>query len=107
MSLRIYPVILEMVRDVRRLLPSIERHDADLAKQLKRAATSVPLNTAEGMCSRGKNRTARYHTAMGSAREVLACFEVAEAMGYVDEVDEAFVARMNHIIGTFVRLVRP
>ena len=83
MSLRIYPIILEMVRDVRRRLPAIEQHDRDLARQLRRATTGVPLNTSEGMHSRGRNRTARYHTVLGSTREVLSCFEVAEALGYI------------------------
>jgi four helix bundle protein len=41
--------------------------------------TSIPLNVAEGSYSQGRNRRARYYTALGSARETLACFEVAEA----------------------------
>ena len=56
MTLRIYAVSLEMIRDVARLAPAIERHDGDLGRQLRRAATSVPLNLSEGMYSRGKNR---------------------------------------------------
>ncbi len=105
--LRIYSVMLEMLRDVRLLIPGVQQHDADLARQLRRAASSVVLNCAEGMYSQGRNQKARFHTSMGSAREVLACFEVAEALGYIDPVGEAFVARMNRIIGTLHRLVRP
>ena len=32
---------------------------------------------------------ARYHTALGSLREVLACFEVGAALGYLPEVEPA------------------
>ena len=38
----------------------------------------IALNLAEGMYSRGNNRQARYHNALGSARETLAGLEVAE-----------------------------
>lgn len=105
--LDIYPITLEMVRDAAQVAAGLERHDSDLARQLRRAAASVPLNVAEGMYSRGKLRAARYHTALGSARETLACLEVAEAMGYLTKVNDDVTARMNRVIATLVRLVRP
>ena len=73
--LRIYPVLLELVRFVGPLVRELERRDPDLARQCRRALSSAPLNVAEGSYSRGRNRAARYHTALGSLREVLACFE--------------------------------
>src|SRR5687767_3771256 len=85
--LRIYPVILEVVAALRSALVQIERRDSDLARQLRRAGASMALNTAEGAYNRGKNRPARYHTALGSARESLACLEVAAAFGYVEPPD--------------------
>lgn len=57
------------------------------------------------MYSRGRNRSARYHSALGSARETLACLEVAHALGYIPTLDPALVAKLNRIIGTLVRLV--
>ena len=103
--LRIYSVLLDLVHSVRPLVKELERRDPDLAKQCKRALTSAPLNVAEGCYSRGQNRAARYHTALGSLREVLACFEVSAALGYFPEVDPALRARFDHILGTLVRLV--
>src|SRR4051812_29308221 len=85
--LRIYPVTLEVLRQLRPLVRRIELRDKDLARQLRRCSVSVALNVAEGMHSRGGNRTARYHTALGSAQETLACLEAAEACGYVAAVD--------------------
>ena len=81
--LRIYPVILEVLRELRALIAQIERRDSDLTRQLRRCAASIALNVGEGMYSRGKIRGARYHTALGSAREALSCLEVACALGYV------------------------
>jgi len=103
--LRIYPVLLELVREVRPLILELERRDADLARQCRRALASAPLNVAEGSYSRGKNRTARYHTALGSLREAQACFEVAAALGYLPEIEPALVGRFDHVLGTLVRLV--
>jgi four helix bundle protein len=102
--LRIYPVLLDLVRWLVPLLKQLERHDADLARQCRRALASAPLNVAEGMYNRGKNRPARYHTALGSLREALACFEVAAALGYLPEVDAALRGRFDHVLGTLVRL---
>ena len=103
--LRIYPVIIEMLTELRPLIARIQRHDSDLTRQLRRCCASVALNTGEGMFSRGKNRSVRYHTALGSPREVLSCLEVAQALGYIAALDDALVARLNRIIGTLVRLV--
>ena len=75
--LRIYQVVLEVLKQLQPALHRIELRDRDLARQLRRCSSSVALNLAEGMYSRGKNRAARYHNALGSARETLACLEVA------------------------------
>jgi four helix bundle protein len=103
--LRIYPVLLQLVRAVRPLVHELERRDPDLARQCRRALASAPLNVAEGSYNRGKNRPARYHTALGSLREALACLEVAAALGYLPDVDPELRARFDHVLGTLVRLV--
>ena len=71
--------LLELVRTVGPLV-RLGRHDADPRQAMPKALSSAPLNVAEGMYNRGKNRPARYHTALGSLRETLACFEVAAAL---------------------------
>ena len=103
--LRIYRVALEMITGVARVAEQIERRDGDLARQLRRAAASVALNTAEGMGSTGGHKRQRYQTALGSAREVMACIDVAKAMGYVERIDEATLDRADHVIATLARLV--
>jgi four helix bundle protein len=103
--LRIYFVLLALVRTLAPFGRELERHDPDLARQFRRALASAPLNVAEGCYNRGKNRVARYHTALGSLREVLACLEVAEALGYVQGVDPELRRRFDHVLGTLVRLI--
>ena len=103
--LRIYPVIIEVVAALKPVVGEIERRDGDLARQMRRAMCSVALNVAEGTGSGGKNRQARYHTALGSMQETIACTEVGCALGYVEEIDGALADRMQRIVATLVRLV--
>ena len=55
------------------------------------------------MYSRGRNRAARYHSALGSAREALACLEVAVVCGYVQQ-DPSLHDQLDRIVGTLVKL---
>ncbi len=103
--LKIYAVVLELLAELKPVLAQVARADTDLARQLRRASASVALNLAEGMYSRGKLRAARYHTALGSARETLACVEVAAALGYVRAVPPGVGAKLNRVVGTLVKLV--
>jgi four helix bundle protein len=66
----------------------------------------VPLNIREGSGSFAGHRKQRYHTALGSAGEVLACYDTAEAMGYVEPVASEARRRVDHVIGTLVNVLR-
>jgi four helix bundle protein len=103
--LHIYPIVLGVLRELQPVLRRIEGRDRDLARQLRRCSSLVALNLAEGMYSRGQNRNARYHSALGSARETLACLEVAEVCGYLGSTAHLHQP-LNRIIGTLVKLVR-
>ena len=104
---RIYSVSLEVVRQVVGLARQVERQDRDLARQMRRAAMSVSLNLSEGSYSRGGNRTARFHDAMGSAKETVACLEVAVAAEYLS-VEQVAVTldQLDRVVATAWRLVR-
>jgi four helix bundle protein len=96
--------MLEAITTMRPLLSRIERHDTDLGRQLRRAASSVVLNLAEGSGSFGRVRTQRYRTALGSARETLACLRTGEAFGYIDALPGVLLQTLNRVIGTLVRV---
>ena len=76
-----YEVSVQLVQSIRPLMPVIEQADRDLADQLRRAASSVVLNLAEGQRSAKGNRQKHYSIAHGSANEVKAALELACAWG--------------------------
>jgi four helix bundle protein len=106
MALRIYGVTIGLLRDLRPVMDRIGAKDANLGDQIRRAATSVPLNLHEGAYSQGRNERARWHTALGSAAEVRACLDVAEALGYVEKVDDRLRDTLDQVIATLHRLTR-
>ena len=103
MTLKIYPFILETLAMLAPVMQAIGRHDVDLARQMRRAAASVALNTAEACGSDGGHRRERFRTARGSARETRACLDVAQALGYVVN-DAALLDRLERISATLYRL---
>ena len=102
--LRINPVVLEVLKQQQPTLRQIERRHRDLARQLRRCSCSVALNLAEGMYSRGRNRGARYHNALGSARETLACLEVATVCGFVPQ-DVALHDQLDRVVAALAKLI--
>ena len=104
--LEIYSVIREVLRELRPVVESVERRDPDLGKQMRRAGSSILLNVGEGTYSQGRNQAARYHTAMGSASETLACLHVAIDFGYVEAIDAGMLDQLDRIIATLRKLVR-
>ena len=104
--LRIYDVMLEVIVELRPVVRKIERFDGDLVRQMRRAASSVPLNMAEASGSSGGVRTQRYRTALGSARETWACLDVAEANGYVDAVDAGIRTKLSQVIASLIKVTR-
>ena len=103
--LRIYTTVIEVLGLLRPVMAQIERHDRDLARQLRRASASVALNISEGSGSRGGTRRERYHNALGSARETGACLDVAEALGYLGRVDTVLRDRLDFVRATLVKNV--
>ena len=102
--LRIYTFILEVLRKIALLEARIRKHDPDLARQLRRAGSSIALNTAEAMGSHAGNEKARFRTALGSTQETRACLDVAEVFRYV-EVDAQLRDDLDRIAATLYRLI--
>ena len=77
-----YTVSLDLIRELRPVVTTLRRHDRDLASQLQRAATSISLNVAEGRDRSGGDQRRCYEIAAGSASEVHAALDAAEAWGW-------------------------
>jgi len=102
--LRIHDVIVEVVREVAPTARRIARHDADLARQLRKALSSAALNVAEGSNQRGARRGSHYSIALGSARESWSALLVAAAWDYIETPPPELKARFDHVIGTLYRV---
>ncbi len=101
-----YEVSLELIQSLRPLVPAIERHDRDLADQLKRAASSVVLNLAEGQRLTKGNKPKHYAIAHGSANEVRAAIQTALAWGWLEDAG-AQLAICDRLLALLWRLTHP
>ena len=75
--------LVEMVRVMHGLAGKVAQHDRDLAQQMKRASTSVALNSSEGLHAKAGKRRSRLEDAINSARETLMALRVAGACSYL------------------------
>jgi hypothetical protein len=71
---------------------------------LARFKDDAQERVAAGAALRGLTAAPGPRTALGSARETVACLLVAERFGYVEAMPEVLVARMNRVVGTLVRV---
>jgi four helix bundle protein len=93
-----YNLSLDLIRQLRPIVPAIRKFDRELADQLRDAATSVSLNLAEGRRRGGGDQRRHYEFAHGSASEVLGALDVADAWGWT--VDSAAArATLDRLLG--------
>ncbi len=93
---------VELVRVIR---PLLGRCDAGLADQLRRASNSMVLNIAEARGRAGRDRKNRLRIARGSALEVHAALELAEAWRLVSHPADAH-AILDRIAAMLWKLTR-
>ena len=86
----------------------IAQHDADLARQIRKAATSIPANLAEGRRRVGKDRLHLFRIADGSAAEVMHHLKTAAARGFIgaEPIAEALTLLDRELAMTW-RLTHP
>jgi four helix bundle protein len=105
--LSILSLVTETVRAMKPLVEKVHRHEADLARQIRRAMNSVGLNLAEALGSDAGNRRARLHTALGSVREVRMGLSMAAGWGHIDEAEARVVdAKLDRIAARTYGLLR-
>jgi four helix bundle protein len=101
-----YEVSVQLVGSLRELVPLIEQNYRDLGDQIRRAASSVVLNLAEGQRSQKGNKAKHYALAHGSANEVKAALHVACAWGWVGEAKQP-LAILDRLLAILWRLTNP
>jgi len=103
-----HQLALHAVAALRPLVSAVAQHDRDLANQLRRAGSSLPLNVAEGARRECRDRIQHYRIAAGSAAEARSALQVAQAWGYVggEQVEQAD-ALLDRCLAVLWRLSHP
>ena len=84
------------------------RRDPDLARQLRRAGSSIALNLAEGRKRVGRDRLHCFRIAAGSADEVTAALDVALAWAAISGTQRAALdAGLDRVRAMCWRLTHP
>ena len=109
-DLKVYKLSYQLALEIHRMtlkFPAFER--VELASQLRRAATSVPINIAEGY---GRKRSSEDFKrflviAMGSCNEVSVILDLAHDLGYFSkEVHSQFKDRYDQVGRTINKLIQ-
>ena len=107
MTFRTLDLSLTIISQLRNPTNRIRRHDPDLVRQIRRAATSMALNLAEGNRRTGKDRTHHFRIAAGSADEVRTALKVARAWGYLESKDlQSLDDQLDHFLASLYKLTR-
>ena len=103
-----YTIALEAARQLVPSLSAIKQKDRELHTQIRRATHSLVLNLAEGNRRRGQDRVHFFRIASGSAAEILAALELAEAWAYLTD-DKSAKAKylLDQILAILYRLTEP
>jgi four helix bundle protein len=94
MSFETLVVAQQIIPAVKPLIDRVRVRDADLARQMQRAAASIALNAAEGRRRFGGDRRHLFRVALGSAAELGAALDVAVGFGHLDAADAAEAAEL-------------
>ena len=103
-KLNVYRLALDYVIEIYDLavrLPDIERFN--LRSQIQRAATSIPLNIAEGSTGQTNLEQHRFlGLAVRSYLETIACLDLFERMEYLASDDTSVARKLGHKL--FIKL---
>lgn len=93
-----YDLAVKMYQEVCKGMPAEERYG--LTSQVKRAATSIPLNIAEGYAKLGgRKETMRFlQMARGSCAEMEVLLDLAKDLGYIAEnIHDMYVKQYEEV----------
>jgi four helix bundle protein len=103
-----YQVAIQFLAFSTELVRTFPKGHSALADQLRRAALSVPLNTAEAVGKTTKNDSARYFAiARGSALECAAIIDACEILSLLDPARKAQgKALLGRVVSMLSKLCR-
>lgn len=84
-----YTNALELTRELVPVIQRLRAYSRETAEQLEAAIISIVLNLGEGSRRHGKDPRRFYVMADGSASEVRACLDVADAFGWPVKAERA------------------
>ena len=87
MAFRTLDESYRLIRILRGVVLVVEKRDRDLGSQIRRAASSVVLNLAEGRGRSGRDQVRFFRIARGSALEVEAGLRLALEWGHASETE--------------------
>ena len=107
MTFRVLDQSIDLIHALRGVVLRLDRTDRDLAKQLRRAATSIALNLGESQGRAGKDRVHFVRVALGSAEEVRTALRVAVAWGHVQSAQaQPCLAHLDGVVAVLFKLTR-
>jgi four helix bundle protein len=107
-QLDVYKRSIELLALAVEVAPRVPRGNAELLDQLKRAATSIPLNIAEGAGRITRSDRARFWSiARGSAMESAAVLDTLRVLGVIDEAIHArAIDLLTRIVSMLTKMCR-
>lgn len=103
MTFEAYEQSVRLIRLLRAPTARLRSRNPELYRQLRRAASAVPLHLAEGSGREGADRRQHFRVARGSALEIQAVVEVAEAWG---DLDRHAIEPVLPVLDRLLRLTR-
>ena len=101
-------VAQELVVSLRHVIDAVALRDGNLGSQLRRAATSAALNTAEANRRDGRDRASRFRIAAAECDEAATAVRIAAAWGYIDDDAAApILALADRLLAILYRLRHP
>src|SRR5688572_4573212 len=100
-----YTVSLDLIRSLRPVVEQLRRHSSEAARQVTDAASSISYNLAEGSHRSGGDIRRFYVMAHGSAAEIRAQLDVADAWGWKVETAASRVI-LDRLLGLLYGLTR-
>ncbi len=108
-KLDVYKCAIQNLVNLNEIASAMPKGQAQLADQLKRAATSIPLNVAEGSGKRTRIDFDRYfYNARGSAMECAAVLDVCVAINLISkELQLKNKELLQRIVAMLTKMSRP